>query len=385
MKFVKNLSKFKGCNAGILTNQSAFGYNGSYHFDAYREFVNLELIFLPEHGLFAELQDQVSGSELNYIFGKSRIVNLYGDTEESLSPSLDILKTLDIVIIDIRDVGSRYYTFLTTAYYILESISKLKKLHLRAPLLLVVDSPNPIGNKVEGSRLAQEYESFVGVRSVLHRHGLTPGGLLNYYNEEFDFKVDIAVVAVGIYHRKKFNSLLWVPPSPNIPTQNTCLVYSGQCLLEGTNLSEGRGTTKPFETFGAPYLKGDAKIELDRRLSKHQSKHLTLRPLRFLPTFHKFKDQICEGYQLMIENSKKYHSLFFTLFFLRNVRELFPDDFAFLTGVYEFRSDRPAIELLVGDAYLLSYLNGQSKDSSVLEYLEMQETEWNSKTKAYRY
>ncbi|MDZ4727827.1 MAG: DUF1343 domain-containing protein [Leptospira sp.] len=385
MKFVKNLSKFSGCKAGILTNQSAFGFEGSYHFDVYKKFVDLKVLFLPEHGLFAELQDQVSGSELSYLFGDTRIVNLYGDTEESLSPSADTLKELDIIIIDIRDVGSRYYTFLTTAYYILEAVSKLKKNYARAPLVVVIDSPNPIGETVEGTRLQSQYESFVGVRSVLHRHGLTPGGLLNYYNNEFELKLDIALVPVGVYHSKNFNAFQWVPPSPNIPSQNTCYVYPGQCLLEGTNLSEGRGTTKPFETFGAPYLKGDAKIELDKRLFKHQSKSMTLRQLRFLPTFHKYKDQICEGYQLIIDKPKKFHSLYFTLFFLKNVLDLFPEHFEFLKGVYEFRSDRPAIELLIGDSCLLDYLHGKISDVVIWEYLQEQEKSWFSLVKEFRY
>jgi uncharacterized protein YbbC (DUF1343 family) len=383
MKFVNNLSKFAGCNAGILTNQSAFGHKKAYHFDAYRQFVKLKKIFLPEHGLFAELQDQVSGSELNYIFGDSEIVNLYGDTEESLSPSPEILRELDIIIIDIRDVGSRYYTFLTTAFYILEATSKLER--SESPLIVIIDSPNPIGEKVEGTPLHPEYESFVGVRTALHRHGLTPAGLLNYYKDEFHLNVEIAVIPVGVYHSAKFNSFLWVPPSPNIPTQNTCFVYPGQCLLEGTNLSEGRGTTKPFETFGAPFLKGNAKDELDKRLSKHQSKSLTLRRLRFLPTFHKYKDQICEGYQLMVEKQKTFHSLYFTLFFLRNVRELFPKEFEFLSGVYEFRSDRPAIELLVGDPVLLAYLDGKSSDSQINEYLEESECSWSNRIKEFKY
>ncbi|BDA79540.1 hypothetical protein LPTSP3_g24700 [Leptospira kobayashii] len=385
MKFIKNLKKLSGCSAGILTNQSAFGWNKNYHFISFGEDIKIDTLFLPEHGLFAELQDQVSGSELGYMFGDCNIVNLYGDNEESLVPPRDVLQRLDIIVIDIRDVGSRYYTFLTTAYYILEGVSKLKKETGKAPLFIVVDSPNPIGDKVEGSPLAAEFESFVGVRSVPHRHGLSPAGLLNYYNETFDLKVEIAGIPIGVYHPKSYQTLLWVPPSPNIPTQNTCYVYPGQCLLEGTNLSEGRGTTKPFETFGAPYLKGKAKDELDKRLKAHQTTTVILRPLRFLPTFHKFKDQICEGYQLLIENPKKFHSLYFTLFFLKNLKELFPDEFQYLKGVYEFRSDKPAIELLAGDTKLLQYLDGGIPDSELVSYLENEEKNWFLATKRFRY
>ncbi|TGN17697.1 DUF1343 domain-containing protein [Leptospira idonii] len=384
MKFIKNLSKLSGCKAGILTNQSAFGWNRKYHFLSYSEYLKIDTLFLPEHGLFAELQDQVSGSDLQYLFGDCNIVNLYGDTEESLVPKQEVLQKLDILIIDIRDVGSRYYTFLTTAYYMLDAVSRLKKNTGKAPLFIVVDSPNPIGDAVEGTPLSQEFESFVGVRSVPHRHGLTPAGLLNYYNETFQLNVELAVISSGVYHPKKYNPSLWIPPSPNIPSQTTCYVYPGQCLLEGTNLSEGRGTTKPFETFGAPYLKGKAKEELDKRLSKHQSSSVLLRPLRFLPTFHKFQGQICEGYQLLVEKPKKFHSLYFTLFFLRQVSELFPE-FEYLKGVYEFRSDKPAIELLAGDRKILSYLAGQMTDSDLKSYLEIEEKNWILASKRFRY
>ncbi|EOQ87695.1 PF07075 family protein [Leptospira yanagawae serovar Saopaulo str. Sao Paulo = ATCC 700523] len=385
MKFLKNIQKLSGCHAAILTNQSAFGYQGKYHFQTYSEIFDLKTIFLPEHGLFAELQDQVSGDELSYLFGNMQIVNLYGKEESSLVPPRDSLKNIDLVIIDIKDVGSRYYTFLTTAYYILEELSKLKKETGKAPIFLVIDSPNPIGTKVEGSPLDETYQSFVGVKSVLHRHGLTPGGLLSYYNETFSLHVDVVVVPVGVFHPKHIPSFLWVPPSPNIPTQNTCFVYPGMCLLEGTNLSEGRGTTKPFETFGAPYLLGKSKVELDKRMSNHQKGKFQLRNLRFLPTFHKHVGVICEGYQLMVTKPKQFHSLYFTLYFLKQLGELFPDQFSYLKGVYEFRSDRPAIELLVGDAFLLEYLDGKHSDSVLESYLSEKENDWLKAVKPYRY
>lgn len=385
MKFLKNITKLSGCQAAILTNQSAFGYQGKYHFQTYSEIFELKTIFLPEHGLFAELQDQVSGDELSYLFGSMKIVNLYGKEESSLVPPRETLKGIDVVIIDIKDVGSRYYTFLTTAYYILEELSKLKKETGKAPVFLVIDSPNPIGQKVEGTPLQEVYQSFVGVKTVLHRHGLTPGGLLSYYNETFQLNVDVVVVPIGTIHPKTLSTFEWVPPSPNIPTQNTCFVYPGMCLLEGTNLSEGRGTTKPFETFGSPYLVGKEKIELDKRLSSHQKGNFLLRNLRFLPTFHKHKGIICEGYQLMVLKPKQFHSLYFVLYFLRQLGDLYPSQFEYLKGVYEFRSDRPAIELLTGDSYLLEYLHGKHTDSDIELYLEENETRWSKAIKAYRY
>lgn len=187
---------------GMITNQSAFGSNGEYHFQIIRRRYDLKKIFLPEHGLFAELQDQVSGSSLKYNLDKVEFINLYGDQESSLVPDSVSLDGLDVVIIDIRDTGARYYTFLTTAYYFLEEIDKWNSSGKTEISVVVFDSPNPAGKKVEGSPLQKEFESFVGVRSVLHRHGLTPGKLLSYYQKEFSLNVKIRIVNKGWYEKK---------------------------------------------------------------------------------------------------------------------------------------------------------------------------------------
>ncbi|RHX86154.1 DUF1343 domain-containing protein [Leptospira stimsonii] len=364
---------------GMITNQSAFGLGGEYHFETVHKRYDLKKIFLPEHGLFAELQDQVSGSHLRYNLEGVEFINLYGDTESSLVPSSFSLEGLDLVIIDIRDTGARYYTFLTTAYYFLEEIAKWNNSGKEEISVLVLDSPNPAGRRIEGTPLQEEFESFVGVRSVLHRHGLTPGELLTYYKEEFSLNLKMRVVKEGWYS-KEDSEFLWIPPSPNIPFISTCYVYSGQCLLEGTNLSEGRGTTRPFETFGAPYIdEGNERVR--RELENFQKESFVLRPLKFIPTFHKHKDEICGGYQILLKKPEKFHSLFFSLKLIRLLREEYPKRFAFRDGAYEFRSDRPAIELLVGDRFLLDYLNGEHSDLIVFEYLKEEEFAWKKKCK----
>ncbi|MCG6192863.1 DUF1343 domain-containing protein [Leptospira sp. FAT2] len=364
---------------GMVTNQSAFGPNGEYHFQTLRKRYDLKKIFLPEHGLFAELQDQVSGSNLKYALDGVEFINLYGDHESSLVPDSVSLEGLDLIVIDIRDVGARYYTFLTTAYYFLEEIAKWNSSGKQEISVVVFDSPNPAGERVEGSPLEKEFESFVGVRTVLHRHGLTPGELLSYYQKEFSLNVKLKVAKKGWY-AKEDSEFLWIPPSPNIPFRSTCYVYAGQCLLEGTNLSEGRGTTRPFETFGAPYI-NEQNDRIRKALEESQNESCTLRPLKFIPTFHKHKDEICGGFQILLKKPEKFHSLFFSLKLIRMLREEYPNDFAYREGAYEFRSDRPAIELLVGDRFLLNYLSGKDSDSVVFEYLREQERGWKRKCK----
>ncbi|MCX7998310.1 MAG: DUF1343 domain-containing protein [Leptospiraceae bacterium] len=378
MDFKKLEKKFSSAKAGILTNQSAFGgkLGFRYHFEYFKEEWNLTHIFLPEHGLFAELQDQVSGSSLKYNYGNIKIINLYGDDESSLTLPMDELEELELIIIDIRDVGARYYTFLTSAYYIMKSVHDYNQKTQKSSIeLLVIDSPNPIGRRVEGSPLKLEYESFVGVHSVLHRHGLTPAELLLYYKETFSLNVKIHICEIGEVYSKKDE--FWIPPSPNIPNQETCLVYPGQCLLEGTNLSEGRGTTRPFEIFGAPFIDVQNRLLLVQ-LNRYANETYHLRPLYFQPTFHKHANKICGGFQLILL-SKKFHSLLFTLYFLRTIRDFYNKEFEYLQGAYEFRSDKRAIELLAGDEVLIDYLEGNGTYPQIREYLREKEDEWEDK------
>ncbi|HNI90972.1 MAG TPA: DUF1343 domain-containing protein, partial [Leptospiraceae bacterium] len=240
------------------------------------------------------------------------------------------------------------------------------------------DSPNPAGKNVEGSPLLKKYSSFVGVETVLHRHGLTIYELMEYYQNEFSISVKIHKIPIGEFYSKKDKPFLWVPPSPNIPAVTTCYVYSGQCLLEGTNLSEGRGTTRPFETFGAPYIQIQDQ-RLLKRLTEYQTESFILRPLLFIPTFHKHKGEICGGFQILLTQKKKFHSLLFSLHLLRTLREFYPNQFQFLKGVYEFRSDYSAIELLAGDDKLLDFLNGESSYLEIKDYLTVCEENWKKK------
>lgn len=338
---------------------------------------------MPEHGLFAELQDQVSGSQLKYNYGEMDIINLYGDTEDTLVAREQAFEKLDVIIVDIRDVGSRYYTFLTSAYYLLKSISEFnQKSDKKSISVCIVDSPNPIGRKIEGSPLQKEFESFVGVSGVFHRHGLTPAELLSYYNSSKDLNLRIEILPVGELYSNEEKDFFWIPPSPNIPTRNTCLVYPGQCLLEGTNLSEGRGTTRPFEIFGAPFIDIQDPL-LISMLDNNRDKSYILRPLYFQPTFHKFSNQKCGGYQLMITDTRKFHSLLFTLHFIKTIKDYYPDKFEYLKGPYEFRSDKPAIELLVGDHFLLDYLLGKNNLKMVRQYLSEREEAWKKERKSF--
>ncbi|MBE7411638.1 MAG: DUF1343 domain-containing protein [Leptospiraceae bacterium] len=382
-KSKKLLSGLSTARTGILTNQSAFGWDKTYHFQKLKDYLELRVIFLPEHGLFAELQDQVSGDSLKYFFDSITIENLYGKDENSLFIREETLKNLDLIVIDIRDIGSRYYTFLTSAYYILQKISNYNKTSSNKIQILVVDSPNPIGRKIEGSPLQEKYESFVGVKKIVHRHGLSTAELMNYHNIENNFNLNIFVIPIGEIYPQKDSEDFWIPPSPNIPKISTCTVYTGQCLLEGTNLSEGRGTTRPFEIFGAPFIDINNQSYWNE-LIRYQKDFFYLRPLLFIPTFHKHRDKVCGGFQIFVQNKNKFHSLLFSLQFLKVTNDFFKENFQYLQGVYEFRSDKSAIELLVGDDFLLGFLNGVNTYKMTEDYLKNEEFEWKKKIKIFK-
>ena len=382
---------------GILANQTAFEPGKGYLFRTLAAAGFRLRCFLPEHGLFAELQDQIGLEETQayarFLPPQYRLQvefeSLYGFQESTLRPGPDRLSDLDLLIVDLQDVGSRYYTFLNTLFYCLEVINDLRS-EGRSIRCLVLDRNNPIGRRVEGSPLSPEFESFVGLPGILHRHGLTTGEMARYFATRIGCESSALITLKAdapssANDEKQSNSaderVFPIYPSPNMPSIATAAVYPGQCLLEGTNLSEGRGTTRPFEIFGAPFL-GD----LMEDASDFYLPGATLRPLRFLPTFHKHGGTICEGFQ--IHAGPDYPALFGTMRILRWIRNKCAE-FAWLSGVYEFRSNRPAIELLCGDDRLLHYVRQSDApsvreldavDLELLTYLRTCEKNWISDT-----
>jgi len=349
---------------GLLCNHASFDpWLGEYLFTALARGRNLQRLFVPEHGLFAELQDQIplAGTELYSELGlDADIVSLYGETEGTLTARPELLEDLDALVVDIHDVGSRYYTYATTLSYIFDVLAEQQ----RSLPVFVLDRPNPAGRQVEGTILTPDYASFVGRAGLPHRHGLTIAELAAFYRDQTGAPVELIVHSMAEAAAPDAR----IPPSPNMPTPWTPHVYSGQCLLEGTNLNEGRGTTRPFEIFGAPWLDFLWHDQAPRATGA------VLRPMQFVPTFHKHAGQLCHGFQILL-TGEPYHSLAHTLQLLRWIRER-ANAFEWRTTEYEFRSDRPAIEILAGDPVLLDYLRGDASFESVVQALEAGEENW---------
>jgi uncharacterized protein YbbC (DUF1343 family) len=303
--------------------------------------VTLAALFGPEHGFHGVAQDLIGVGDA--IAGAFRVHSLYGDTVESLRPTAEQLRGLDALVIDLQDIGSRYYTFQATMLYCLEAAAANKL------AVFVLDRPNPIGGiAVEGPDLRPGFESFVGAHPIATRHGLTIGELARLYHAERGLDVDLEVIACDGWRRAmsfEQTGLPWVMPSPNMPTIDTAMVYPGQCLLEGTNLSEGRGTTRPFDLCGAPWIE---PRELVRRLEHADLPGVRFRPALFRPTFQKFARQDCGGVQLHVTDREAFRPVRTGLAVLATLRDLSGTRFAWRTTEYEFVSNPCAIDLLFG-------------------------------------
>ena len=305
--------------------------------------VDLRCLFGPEHGLRGSAQDMAGVPDDDDPATGLPAVSLYGGTFESLAPAPERLAGLDVLLFDIQDVGARYYTYAATMALCMRAAraARIK--------VVVLDRPNPIGGvAVEGGGLDEGLENFCGLYPVPQRHGMTLGELARLYNETFGIGCELEVVACEGWPRSACYDecgLPWVMPSPNMPTPETALVYPGMCLLEGTNLSEGRGTTRPFELFGAPFIDAAALAE---ELRRQDLPGVRFRGCVIEPAFHKFKGQRCGALQLHVNDRSAFEPYRTGLGVLVAARKLWPEELAWRTEPYEFRADVPAIDLLTG-------------------------------------
>jgi uncharacterized protein YbbC (DUF1343 family) len=302
----------------------------------------LKVLFSPQHGLLGEKQDNmIASADFADPVLHLPVVSLYGPRME---PPADALALVDMILVDLLDVGTRVYTFAATLAKVMEAAAPLSK------KVVVLDRPNPIGGtKVEGNMLRPEWASFVGPYPLPMRHGFSLGELANYYNVTQKIGCDLEVIPARGWHRGDYydaTGLPWVLPSPNLPTLDGAIVYPGQVLLEGTNLSEGRGTTRPFELFGAPFLEPNRILE---KLRDIELPGLILRTACFEPTFHKWAGELCRGFQLHVTDRATFKPYYTTLALLAAIRQLYPEKFAWRQPPYEYEMVRLPFDLLTGD------------------------------------
>ena len=331
-------------NLGLLANQGSVGSDYEHASTLIDHALpgRLKVLLGPQHGFTGEKQDNMVESPHGIEKGSGRpIYSLYG---ESRYPTREMLDGLDVLLIDLLDVGTRVYTFAQTMAYCLEVAAQTRV------KVVILDRPNPIGGlEVEGNILRPACASFVGLYPLPMRHGLTMGELAGFVAEHLDHKPEIEVIKVQGWQRSMYfneTGLPWVMPSPNMPTPETAWVYPGQVIWEGTNVSEGRGTTRPFQLWGAPFI--DAELVKEEAL-KRGIEGAFLRVADFEPTFHKFQGRLCHGLEIHPLEPRVFKPYRTSLTLLEIVLKLYPQQFVWKQPPYEYEYERLPIDLILGD------------------------------------
>ena len=343
---------------GLLSNQASVTRGFGHAADALHDRFpgTLRALFGPQHGLWSTEQDNMIETA-HATYRGLPVHSLYSETRRPTDAMLD---GLDLLVVDLQDVGTRVYTYAWTLTHCMRACAE------NDVAVMVLDRPNPLGGAVaEGARLDLAYESFVGGASVPMRHGLTLGELATYCNIELGIDCDLSVVPMRGWQRSMLwrdCGLAWVPPSPNLPRPEGALVYPGQVLLEGTNLSEGRGTTTPFEQFGAPWL--DAKALRD---ALREVNGAALRPVAFEPTFQKYVGEACLGLYAHVTDPSALRSYAMTLRLLRAVRALHGDQLRWNAPPYEYEERLLPIDILAGGGAARRWVDEGGDDAALDE------------------
>ena len=336
-------AELTGARTGLLVHPSSVNAKLEHAVDLFRKSrkVKLKALFGPQHGILGETQDNMV--EWKGFKDKKSGLPVYSLYSETRKPASSMLKDIDVLVIDMQDVGSRYYTFIWTMELCMQACSEL------GISVVILDRPNPIGGKLtEGPALDIDYSSFVGLRPLTIRHGMTIGELGNYLKNEFYPSLDLHIIKMEGWKREMCfdeTGLPWVMPSPNMPTLDTAIVYPGMCLLEGTNLSEGRGTTRPFEIFGADFIDPETLI---KRLDRFKLPGVFFRPMSFEPTFHKHAGKLCGGVQMHVTNRDRFKAFKTGAAILKAMHELYPKKFKWNRPPYEYEKKKKPIDILAG-------------------------------------
>lgn len=346
--------------------------------------LRLSCAFGPQHGMRGEKQYNMIESEdyVDPVHGIP-VFSLYGKTRR---PTDAMLSQCELVLVDLQDLGCRIYTYLTTLVYMMQECARLGK------PVWVLDRPNPAGRAIEGSILRSGYESFVGVGPVIMRHGLTLGEIAVYAKDEFKIPVELKVVEMKGYRINEapgngwpLEQRAWVNPSPNAPTLSMARCYSGTVMLEGTTLSEGRGTTRPLEGFGAPDLDGSRILAEMQKLAPEWLKGCILRPFYFEPTFYKHQGKLCSGIQIHVDHAAYDPNAFrpyrIQALAFKAIRNLHPEYSLFRDFPYEYVFDRLAIDVITGGDELRLWVDDRGAKISDLETILVRDEKlWKEKT-----
>ncbi len=339
----EKIASIRGLRVGLVCNQASILPDFSHVADVFaaRTEFKLTTLFGPQHGIRGDVQDNMieTPHTVDERTGKP-IYSLYSETRE---PTEEMLENLDTIVFDMQDVGCRIYTFVYTMANCMRAAKKFGK------RLIVCDRPNPInGAAVEGNITEEEFTSFVGQFAIPTRHGMTVAELARLFNEHFGIGCDLEVVPMDGWRRDMWfeqTGLPWVLPSPNIPTVDTCVIFPATVHIEGTELSEGRGTTKPFELNGAPFID---PYEWTRVLEEYNFPGVAFRPVYFQPTFQKWAKQTCGGVQIHVTDREAFTPVIVGIAMVKAAHDLYTEHFQWKQSAYEYVFDKNPFDVVSG-------------------------------------
>jgi uncharacterized protein YbbC (DUF1343 family) len=380
---IRNLKKKK---VALICHPASVDQKLNHSFDLIHNKIGLKSAFGPQHGIKGEKQDNMIESE-DTIDTKTGIpiFSLYGEVRK---PTDSMLETFDTVIFDLQDLGCRIYTFITTLIYVMEECARLKK------QIIILDRPNPIGREIEGFTLVQGWESFVGAAPIPMRYGLTVGELALFYKQYLKLDINLKIIKMQNYkptQKPNFgwpDKFSWVNPSPNASNLNMARAYPGTVLIEGTNLSEGRGTTRALEQIGDPNLDFSKILSLMKKKNTTWLKGFILRECYFEPTFHKHTNKICNGIHFHTDTPfyqpKHFKPFRVVSLLLKCIRELYPDYAIYREFQYEYVKDKLPFDVINGGPRLRNWIEDSKQTPIDLEIdLTTDEKAWKKKFKEY--
>lgn len=351
----------RGARVGLICNQASVDHSMNHVADLLHseKGINLTALFGPQHGIRGEVQDNMV--ETGHTIDKATGVPVFSLYSETREPTEEMLRDVDVLVFDLQDVGCRIYTFIYTLANCMRVAGKLGK------RVIVCDRPNPIsGEQVEGNILEADYASFVGQFPIATRHGMTVGELARMFVQQYGINCDLEVVSMLGWERGFWldeTDAPWVMPSPNMPTLDTAIVFPGTVHLEGTQISEGRGTTRPFEIIGAPYVDGE---ELARYLRRLGLPGVYFRPCGFRPTFQKHAEVICGGVQIHVTDRQSFKPVITGIAIVKAIYELYTEDFRWKEPPYEYVFDKNPFDVVAGSAAL----RNQIEDGASIEQIQ---------------
>jgi uncharacterized protein YbbC (DUF1343 family) len=382
-KTIQNLKKKK---VSLVCHPASVDAKLNHSFDLIHKKIGLSSAFGPQHGVKGEKQDNMIESQ-NFIHPEYKIpiFSLYGEVRR---PNAEMMKTFDVLIFDLQDLGCRIYTFITTLLYVMEECAKQKK------TLIVLDRPNPAGREVEGFTLEDGWQSFVGAAAFPMRHGLTTAEMALYFKKEFNLEIDLQIYKMKNYKLDKKNNYgwpegrVWVNPSPNAAQLNMARAYSGTVLIEGTTLSEGRGTTRALEQVGASDIQFNEVIALMKKKAPQLMRGVLIRECFFEPTFHKHEKKLCHGLHFHTDDStyraENFKPFRLMALMLKAVRELQIDYLIYRDFAYEYTKGKLAFDVINGGPKLREWIENPNLQYAELDRaLKIDEKAWKKKYKQF--